>query len=177
MDNEIIIPLSKGKIVLLIIGSLAFVTACAWLFNIKAGGEYEAVFWKGFAIIGGIFFSITGIFGIKKIFDFEPGLVINSEGIIDNSSAVSIGLIKWGDIVGFKVMQISSTKLLLILVKNPEKYIEMEENKIKRKLMSMNNSRYGSPISISSNALKINFKELEKMIQDNFEKYSRNPRI
>ena len=170
MNKEIIIPLSKGKIMLLNLGSIAFVLGCIWLFGIDDGSKHDSIFIKTIAAIGALFFSLAGIVGIKKMFDKRAGLIISDKGIINNSGAFDVGLIKWEDITGFDVYEIKHTKMLQVFVKNPEKYIEAEKSKIKRKMMRMN-GRYGSPISISSNALKIKFKDLQKVVLDNFEKY------
>lgn len=114
-----------------------------------------------FASIG--FFGLCGIYGLIKLFDNKPGLIINEQGILDNSSAVSGNLIKWEDITGFEIEQVKSTKFLLIFVKNPEFYLE-RVNMFKRFWMSSNEKFYGTPLSISSNSLKCNFDELITII-------------
>ncbi len=63
-----------------------------------------------------------------------------------------------------------STKFLLIGVENPEKYIGKAKSGIKARLMKTNMKMYGTPLSITSNTLKYDFNELEKLIQTEFEK-------
>ena len=58
-----------------------------------------------------------------------------------------------------------STKFLLIYTSNPDKYLE-RVNGLKRKLMQSNMTMYGTPLSITSNTLKYNFDNLEKLILD-----------
>jgi hypothetical protein len=172
MKNETIeIPLSKTKIIFLILGSIAFVAIALWELVYMADNQtsFNPSFIKVAAILGIVVFSFTGIVGIKKMFDKRPGLIINQEGIDVNSSGMKIGLIKWEDIIGFSVFQIMSTKLLMIKVCNPDDYINKASNTFISKMMKANNSQYGTPLSISSNALKIDFDSLHKLLREKFE--------
>ena len=121
-------------------------------------------------VLGIVLFGAAGVFGIKKLFDKKVGLIIDKNGITDNSSALSIGLIEWKDINGIELTQVNSIKFLRIGVKNPEKYISKAKNGIKAKLMKINMNMYGSPIYITSNSLKYNFEELETIAQSEFKK-------
>lgn len=85
-------------------------------------------------IAGIVFFGLAGIYGIIKLFDKKAGLIIDSSGITDNTSAVSIGLIEWSDILGIRTEQIMSTKFLLIDVENPKKYLDKAKNGMKKNL-------------------------------------------
>ena len=115
-----------------------------------------------------LFFGTTGIYGVKKLFDKKVGLTIDLNGITDNSSALSIGLINWNDILEIRTMQVKSTKFLLIDIINPEKYIGKANNIMQAKLMKVNMNMCGTPLSITSNTLKYDFDELEKLIQTEF---------
>lgn len=99
-------------------------------------------------VLGIVLFGAAGVFGIKKLFDKKVGLIIDENGITDNSSALSIGLIEWKDINGIELTQVNSIKFLRIGFKNPEKYISKAKNGIKAKLMKINMNMYGSPIYI-----------------------------
>jgi hypothetical protein len=97
-------------------------------------------------------------------------LIINSEGIIDNSSGVSAGLVLWKDIIEITTSNVMNQKFLMFIVKNPEEYINRQNGIVKRKAMEMNYRSYGSPISISANTLDTNFEELYELLQRKFNK-------
>jgi len=182
--TEIKIPLSKTKIMLLLIGALAFVAGGAW--GILEPERFASirypknlVFMSGLA--GVLFFGLCFVFIAKKIFSGKPGLTINDNGIIDNSNATSIGLIEWNDITGIETIQVktavyglfrtaASPKMIIVKTKNPKKYIERSKNIISKKAMEANNRMYGTPLTIISNSLKIKFSELEKMISEELNK-------
>ncbi len=119
---------------------------------------------KVIGIAGILFFGATGIFAVKKLFDKKPGLIIDQNCITDQSSGVSLGLIRWSDITEIKVEQIMSTRLLLIHVCDAGQYLN-NVNRTKRRMLQANMKMYGTPIAISSVALKCNFTELETWIR------------
>ena len=116
-------------------------------------------------IVGIVFFGAIGIYGIRKLFDKKAGLIIDKNGITDNSNATSIGLIEWNDILRIRTKEVMSTKFLLIDIENPEKYIKKAKNRIQAKLMKVNLNMYETPLSITSNTLKYDFGELEELIK------------
>ena len=107
----------------------------------------------GVGITSALFFNATGIFGIRKMFGKTNGLTIDENGIFDNTSASSVGLIKWADITAIKTEQVASTKFQLIYTSNPDFYFDKVKG-FKRELMEGNNRMYGTPLSITSNTLE-----------------------
>ena len=176
MSDRIEIPLSKKKILLLLFATIAFVACGIWIAtnpemfipNIFRITNPEIIRIGGIA--GILFFGAGGIYGIKKLFDKKFGLIIDANGITDNSNASSIGLIEWNDISEIRTKQVMSTKFLLIDIVNPEKYIAKAKNGIQAKLMKANMNIYETPLSITSNTLKYDFGKLEKLIQTEFKK-------
>jgi len=166
--NKIEIPLGKTKLLLGIGGSLLFIVAGYFLFTTLAYKQtiLNPSFVKAAGVAGILFFGATGIYGIRKLFDKSIGLIIDENGIFDNTNASSIGLIKWSDITGIEVKQVQSTRFLLVYAINPEDYMNKAKG-IKRKLMVANNKFYGTPLSITSNTLKCSFDELENLIRQN----------
>lgn len=168
-DTQIEIPLSKNKMVVSLLGTICFVGFGFWFLinpskiNKSIFGHPILIFVVGLVSI--LFFGLVAITIIKKFSNNKVGLIINQEGIIDNSSGVSAGIVLWIDIDEIKTAQVMNQKFLMIIVKNPRLYIDRENNIIKRKGMQMNLSSYGSPISISTNSLKINFDDLQELLK------------
>jgi hypothetical protein len=170
--NTIEIPFSKQKIVFGIVVSITFVVLGYYLFATISDQQnrLDPRLAKAVGILGIIFFGGTGIFAIKKLFDKSLGLIISDEGIFENTNATSIGFISWDDIIEFKTIQIKSTKILLIFVKNPQLYLDKVSG-FKKFLMKSNFSMYGTPLSITSVTVKIKFNELEQILNQRFEEY------
>ncbi len=180
LSDEKIIYLSKTKIILLIVGSIAFVCAAIYMISLDdaqiLASRYNRRFFNNPFLVhsigwaGAVFFSLCAAVGIKKFFDKKPGLIFSSSGMTDNSSGLSAGHIPWNEITGFKIFEVSGQKMLVVLLKTPEKYIDTVST-IKRNLVRVNYKMCGSPVCIASNALQMNFEELVKISGDYFEKY------
>ena len=167
--DRIEIPISKTKISFLLIGALIFVILGV-LFSLTPDKFATTIFRNPqiiriVGIVAVLFFGAAGIYGLRKLFDKSVGLIIDNFGITDNSNASSVGLIDWSDILDIKTEQVKSTRFLLIFVDNPDKYLE-RVNGFKRKLMKANMKMYGTPLSITSNTLRYDFSDLERLIKE-----------
>ncbi len=175
-SEEIVIPLSKTKLTLALIGSITFVVIGIWFVVAPPATNVSLLRNPVTLLIVGIvailFFGLIGVLIAKKLKDDKPGLIINHEGINDNSGAIN-GLIKWDDLQEISVLKISGQKLIMLFVSNPQEYIDREANVLKRKTMQLNFKTYDSPLSLSANSLKCNFDELLLILNANFKKYKK----
>jgi len=165
--EQIEIPLSNKNILLLLFGAVTFVVIGV-LFLISPSPSM-------FIIIAGLVaISVFGLFAIvafRKLFDKKVGLIINREGIIDNSSGVSAGLVLWSDIKEIKISNVASQKFLTFIVNNPQYYIDKFTNPLKRKAVEMNYRIYGSPINIAADLLQTNFESLHNLLTEKMKEY------
>ena len=127
------------------------------------------VFMTGIACI--LFFGIFGFFIFKELGDKSPGLVISDEGVFDNSSAVSVGLVLWSDLLEIKESKALNQIFISLVVKNPQAYIDRQTNVIKGILMQKNYDSYGTAIAISVNGLNCNYRELKETLDKKFLDY------
>ncbi|WP_121809259.1 STM3941 family protein [Mucilaginibacter kameinonensis] len=168
------IPLSKSKIIKGLLGSTAFVAIGLWLLirqpHIGNPVFDNALVKYGASIASIIFFGFAAFFFLKKLGDKKPGMIINNDGLYDNSSAATIGLIPWDDIIGVSVSSVMNQQFLIICLKNPEQYIAAQTNLIKKKSFGFNYKNYGSPIAISANTLQCNLYELKAQIENKIAK-------
>lgn len=171
-EQQIEIQLSKIKLLLLLLGSLTFVGLGLWF--IITPPEIHNSYWSSptkILIVGYvsiIFFGLCALFIIRKLPDNKPGLIIDNLGLSDNSSGVSGGQILWSDISNISVIEIHRQKFILLKVKNPQDYINRQTSAFKRKMMKMNFNMYGTPLSLTSNSLKISFNDLYKLLAENY---------
>lgn len=174
-NEQMEIPLSKTKMLLTLVGAIIFVGLGFWFLinppkiSNPIFGNPTLIFIVGLASI--LFFGLMAVSIFRKISDKKPGLIISRQGITDNSSSVSAGLIPWTDIQEIKVSQVMSQKFLMFIVSNPQDYLDKVKNPLKRNAMKMNYKTYGSPISISSNALQTNFDDLQKLLVEKMNEY------
>jgi hypothetical protein len=171
IEAAIVVPLSKRKVALIFLGSLAFVAVSIWMWSNADDFQprYPPLFVKGAALFAGVFFAFCAIYSCVKLFDQRPGLVVDGEGIIDNSSGVAAGRIGWDEIVGLQVFQISRQRFLTVLVSDPKKYASRGPF-FTRMANAASMRMTGSPINISASTLSLNFDDLVEMLTATFEK-------
>ena len=170
--NKIEIPLKKVNIILMLSGSILFVVA--GIFAMVNPAKYVTVLFRSPVLIfivglaAFLFFGFAVFPLVKKLFQSKMGLIINDEGIIDNSGSASAGMILWKDMEGIDTVNVLSQQFIRITVKNPDEYIKRQTSAITRKMMAANYKKYGSPIQISANTLKVSFDKLYELLQNNF---------
>ncbi|OOQ58153.1 STM3941 family protein [Mucilaginibacter pedocola] len=172
-NNTVEIPLSKTKLALLLIGSLAFVAAGLWFVthpDIRLfGNRPYPVFTYTIGVLAIALFGFCAYCLFKKMFDTRPGLIVSDEGITDNASGFTFGLIPWADIEDINAMEMGKQKLIMVFVSNPEDYIGTQTNGIMKKMAAMNYRSYGTPISITANTLQYDFEELYRLLRGRME--------
>lgn len=176
MEDKVV-ELSKTKTRLIFFGSLLFVALGSYFLTLDRDA-FESLrrfnsptLVYGIGLISILFFGAVGLFAFKKLFDKAPGLVINSEGLIDNSSAVSLGVMPWADISSVDQMEIMGQKFICIFFEDPQKYLG-RGNFLQKRVHHMNMAMCGTPATISANTLQADFPYLYCSIKTAFENYS-----
>ena len=157
MKDRIEIYSNKKKAFLLLIGSLVFVIGGIYMFiNADSDTGFRArspLFTKIIGVVSILFFGI-GIFGsIKQLIRNRLMLIINGRGL--NLNPKKNDLLEWKNIEGFREINISGTRIIIIHVDNGKEIIEKEKSKLIKKLMEFNLNSYGSPYNISASTMNI----------------------
>ncbi len=173
--DRIEIYTSKKKSILILIGSIAFVSL-GILFIMNPERFVTRIFQNpGIIRIAGIasilFFGFGIFVGIKRLIKSEIALIIDPVGINVNPKKSLTEFIKWDQILGFEEIKIQSTRIVIIGVKNPQSWLEKEASTIRKKLMQFNINNYNSPFNIAASGLDISLDELNDKLNRYFEKY------
>jgi hypothetical protein len=177
------IPFSKAKLMLWVVICCLFFFAALWVLLTQPGHSILYRIKINLAGLVGICMGAFGIyiFGIRKLFNTEPGLVVDAMGITDNTSFIfSVGLIAWADIIEIKeqitkISILSKDKSLLVFVKNPDTFIAKQSSSIGKKTMMQRHNFVGTPITITAHHLKISFEELKALLQNRLNEFKNLP--
>ncbi|MGI9651191.1 STM3941 family protein [Chryseobacterium sp. RLHN22] len=120
-----------------------------------------------------IFFGFLAVILFVRLFNNNPGLIINEKGIIDNTSIFGLGFIPWKDIRDIKTVKINNGNFILVLLKNPSYYINSTTHWLKRKSLKTNFKYHNTPLCMSANFLAINFDELYQLLVNNMKKFKK----
>lgn len=168
---------SRKKSFLLLFISLAFVTLCI-LFLLHAGtfaiGRIKSpLFIKVIGATGILFFGAGVYVSIRQLIKNKLMLVIEPAGISLNPEKSDSEVIIWKEIEAFSEIKISSTKIIIIHVNDPLYWINREESKVRKKMMTFNLSSYGSPFNISAVSMQISHSELMRLLNEELAKHKK----
>lgn len=159
---------SKKKAVLFFFASAIFVALGIWMIldaeNIKTPFLRNPLMIRIVGVVGVLLFGFGMWVTLKQLFRKKLMLIIDESGI--NLKPSDNRIIHWKDIEGFSEMKINSVKIIIIHIKNPEKYIDSEPNKIRKKLLNYNLNNYGSPFTITVSTMEIGYEELWKLLNE-----------
>ena len=146
--QKTVIPQSKVKLLLALLGCLAFVYMGYELYNINEPSKHNTPMVKFWAVVGILFFGAGALKATLMFFRKNAVMTIDKGGITDNTSARKIGPIEWKDITGISVRKEHSIKFLVLATN-------------------------GLSVSLHAILLKCTFKELEKTVRSYYEKYEK----
>lgn len=176
LTEQTIVYQSKKKLVGQIIFCIAFVAVGIWILTNK--NRIDKTFVETYRLnlfIGGltvlVFASFLSLW-IFKLLDKKPGVLVDENGIVDNSTYISVGKIPWSDIESVKPSNYSSNVITVIL-KEPAKYIDKQKNPIKKKLLKANYKKNGSPVNIQTLSLNTDNKNLINAINEHLNEFNK----
>lgn len=163
------IPLSKRKLLLILLGALLFM-ALGLLFILNPEPFTRRLLGSTFLVqvLGVVCLLVFALFGwtaLQKIGSSKLGLRIDDQGITDHSHANSMGRIPWEDISAIEMAEVYSTKIILVKVKHPQTYLERAKNALAKKSLERNIKMFGTPVSLVANSLQISSDELFRLVQ------------
>ncbi|WP_346236543.1 STM3941 family protein [Niabella insulamsoli] len=130
----------------------------------------ENGFLKVIGYIGTFILIFPAALNAQKVFTKKAGLIIDDEGISDNSMNVSFAKIAWKDISEIRPLQISGDPFIALFLKQPERFIANEPSPIKRKMLELNYASLKTPINIAAGRLNADYNKLLDAILNEFEK-------
>ena len=154
------IEMSHAKTALLLLCALVFVAIGGWMILMPQAAYFSVVL----GIIGVVFFGACGAVAIRKLMQKRPGLMVNLQGVHDQSSGTSAGFVPWKDVSAVQPSFVSGQKFVSLMLHDAQKYSH-SGNALQQRLAKLNMSLVGTPINISANTLKINFDELLALLQ------------
>ena len=173
--DRIEIYTSKKKSILILIGSIIFVVVgvlfVAYPERFLTLRMQNSDIIRIIGIVSILFFGLGIFVGIKRVVKSEIALIIDKKGLNVNPKKSLNEFIEWGNIIEFKEIKIQSQRILIIIVKNPEKWIEKESNTFRKKIMRFNLSNYDSPFNIAASGIDISYTELNNKLNRYFEKH------
>ncbi|TRX65903.1 STM3941 family protein [Carboxylicivirga sp. M1479] len=99
----------------------------------------------------------------------KPGLIINEEGIIDNSGIMAAGKIKWSAIK--KIKANDESNMIVLKMDKPKAFIRQNSNPFLHLCFVIKWLIYGSPVAINVTALQQDITDMVNLLMDKMELY------
>lgn len=176
MNYPIDIGFKKSRIFFLLAAALVFILLCGWYITAPSEGfpfppwVMVTVGWAGL-----LFFGVALFYIVRMLRRNQPALQINTTGLYDRTTGVAVGRIDWEDIEGFRSKSVLGNRFILVDVTDPEEYIRRGEGKLAQKALRANFKKYGAPITIGTDNIKIDHDELLTILEGELKNYRALP--
>jgi hypothetical protein len=163
--GDVIIHFKKSKILLLIAGGSGMAALGVWLAGMPQSMTQKPIWYvHAVGVIAALFFGLCTLIGIARLFRRGPALILDRQGMLDQSGGAAVGRLSWLEVRSLRVVAVRRTKFLVVDVHNPRQYLD-DGNAWQRLLRSGNQRTVGSPIALSSSTLDIDFDELARSVE------------
>jgi len=164
-QGEITIRFKKAKIVrLMLMGLVMTAASIAICFMPEGATPYPSGLLRVLGIFGVVFFGLGSLVYVAQFFGRRPALVVDREGIIDNTTYPGVGRVLWADVKGLRVGYVRKVPFLIVDVHDPEKFLP-RGNMFQRFLRASSARMVGSPISLAATSLDADFDQLAALIE------------
>lgn len=171
------IPLRKGKLALVLVLALLLFIVCLLLTVAGLAGTGNLLAWEmgGAGLVGTVIFGAGTIYVAARLFSRRPGLIIDQDGIVDNTSYSSVGRVPWSQITWVQVQSLPTFRRSLVLqpppprimvigVRDPEQFRD-RGNWLRRFLRRGGVGMFGSPVAIADPVLRADLDDLARRIR------------
>ena len=176
MESDVlVVPASRVKTAILVMIGAAFVALGVWFLSrdasdIASRDHFNSpAFILGLGIVMVVFFGACVVVAFWRLISSKPSLELGSEGVRIFGISSTI-FVPWREVDGLSVYEIHRTKMLVLHLTDPEKYIE-SGSRLRRSLARANFELCGSPIAIASSTVKMGFGEMQSLFETYLRRY------
>jgi hypothetical protein len=159
--NELVIPASRLTLLGQFVAGLVFVAlgAVMMFFPTRYG------WWERFVgLVTAAFFGSVVLAILYRLVRPAPAIIINAQGITDNASGLSVGLIPWDQIDEVREYRIGKQAFLAIFPKDPDALIKALP-RWKRTAIRANLKMGAAPVNIPQSQLGMKLSRLAGEIE------------
>lgn len=170
VSDVTVVEKSKTKIILTMVGSIAFLLCGIWLISSYAA---VSVVISLIGILSLLLFGAGLIGGISMLSHSGPGLRLDSHGFELMATKIKTGPVSWAEVKGYRIVEIFGQKFISIQVKDPDAFLR-RLGPTARALAQANMAEEfgGGPIGIAASTLAIDFNSLVALFNRYLQRYA-----
>ncbi|WP_096270174.1 STM3941 family protein [Paucisalibacillus globulus] len=164
--NEIVIYAKRGKQILY--GILCFIFVAVSGLLLMGGLTDSGNDSLGLIIIGALgftFFGLCFVYYVINTFRRKPALIVNQEGITDQSTYIGAGLVRWDEIANIDFVSFSGQTFLGIYTVDPDLIVDRSSS-FKKMLNQMNKGLLDTQVNIPVKILDCSMDDLVETINN-----------
>ncbi|MFT3902747.1 MAG: STM3941 family protein [Niabella sp.] len=129
----------------------------------------SVILYIGYGIM--VIAAVVAFLSIRKILVKSPALVLDDEGFTDSTAGKAYYKVNWKDVRAIELKELYQQYFISVKVKNPDFYLQKENNPIRLRLMQMNQRLYETPIHIAAHALDMDAQDLQDLLSKRWTDY------
>jgi hypothetical protein len=149
---ELVAYSGRGRLLLLLGGSLVLVAASLVSFGFRPGGAVLGV-------LGVVVFGVAAAYLLRRLLVRRPVLVLDVGGLVDRASAAAAGRVPWDQVADVGVQTMGGNRVLSVLLRDPETWLAAQPP-LRRRTMAVNARMLGTPVNIPLSAVDVPEEEL-----------------
>jgi hypothetical protein len=154
----------------LVVAVLGFVASVASVATLGERGTGLHLLLHSLGLMACTFFAFAMFAMLRRLAFRGPGLVLDAEGMIDRSSDMGLGRVRWDEISEIRVTQSAERRFLTVIVRDPAKFIA-RGGWAHRRVNEANYRHAGSPVNVATWMLRIPFDELVAKTGEFYRRY------
>ena len=123
-----------------------------------AAGRFLKSITPGLFYVSAPLFSLPLLYTCYRLLKRSPALIISEEGIFDDASIFSAGMIRWEEIESMFIYNVMDNRLLGIIPFDVETILA-RQSPVKRFLMRIGNDSSAAPFAIPEDALPMSLEQ------------------
>ena len=166
MNNDFMVMNKKGRMIMLAIGCLIFAGVGIFILMVPFN---EPLWPTVIGVLTIVIFGLCFIYFVVVLAKGEPAVVVTKEGIIDQSSYIGAGLVRWEEIEAIDFLNFSGQVYLSIFTYDTELIINRSSG-MKKVFNTLNKGLLPSQVNIPVKNLDCSVDELLNAIGERWEK-------
>ena len=154
----------------LVVAVLGFAASVASIVTLGQRGTGLRMALHSLALMACTFFAFAMLFMLRRLAFRAPGLVLDAAGMIDRSSDLALGRVRWDEITEIRVTQSAGRRFLTVIVRDPAKFIA-RGGWVHRRVNEANYRHAGSPVNVATWMLRIPFDDLVAKTGEFYRRY------
>jgi len=167
-EHRKVYELNRIDILPFILISMIFVALCLWLLSMNPdkiaslGGRHgNPITHYIMSTAGLLFFGSIAVSATIKLFGRKEGVIVDCEGITDNSSGLAAGFLPWSAVKKTQIRR----GFLVVYLNEPGDFLK-RTRLLKRLPYRLNLRFYGSPVIISDKVLNGSIRDIREAAEE-----------